>query len=155
MERWNGVQGQMLSKTGPRDTWSERIVSTNVTYNGTTHGTTTFPPAVVLYSFLCSDLDEVPEEYRDILARALRKYRDWKSMSVFVQKTTSVSLDDFSTFGNDIAPHFVLPLHSLYFPGELEESCGAFYQNLRSPPNTDGHRCRCPLSASLSRRPCR
>ena len=139
----------MLAKTGPRDTWSERIVSTNVTYNRTTHGTTTFAPAVVLNSFLCSDLDEVPEEYRDLLARALRKYRDWKSMSVFVQKTTSVPLGMTSRLT------LYSPLHLLYFLGELEESCGAFHQNLRSPPNTEGHHCRCPLSASLSRGPCR
>ena len=90
MERWNQEQGRILSKTGRRDTWSERIDSTLMIYNRTPHSTTGFAPAVVLYSFLCSDLDEVPEEYLDLLAQHLRKYRDWKSMRLFVKATTLV-----------------------------------------------------------------
>lgn len=90
MERFNQEQGKVLSKTGSRDTWSERIDSVTLMYNRTPHSTTGFPPCVVLYSFLCTELDEVPEEYRDLLAKELRKYRDWKSMRVFVQGTALV-----------------------------------------------------------------
>lgn len=98
MERFNQEQGKVLSKTGSRDTWSERIDSATLMYNRTPHSTTGFAPCIVLYSFLCTELDEVPEEYRDLLAKELRKYRDWKSMRVFVQGTALVPFIMISRF---------------------------------------------------------
>ena len=90
MERFNQTQGVMLSKTGPRDTWSERHDQNVVTYNRTPHSVSGFHPAVGLYSFICSNLDEVPETYRDLLRKELSKYKDWTSMKLYVQKTTLV-----------------------------------------------------------------
>lgn len=98
MERFNQEQGKVLSKTGSRDTWSERIDSATLMYNRTPHSTIGFAPCIVLYSFLCTELDEVPEEYRDLLAKELRKYRDWKSMRVFVQGTALVPFIMISRF---------------------------------------------------------
>jgi hypothetical protein len=88
----------MLSKTGTRDTWSERNGSNTVTYNRTPHGTTGFAPAVINYSFLCSNLDEVPEAYSDLLRKELHKYKDWTSMKLYIQKTTLVRSTMISRF---------------------------------------------------------
>ena len=71
--------------------WSEDLDRIITAYNSTSHRTIGFPPAVSLYSWICSDLDSVPEAYRPLLENYLRKYMDWNSMKLDIHDLVTAS----------------------------------------------------------------
>jgi len=90
MERANQTLSDMLAASGSRDRWSLRVREIVEKYNRTQHSVTKYPPAVVLYSYICNEIDEVPPPYRDLLAQEVGKYDTWKLMRLVVQSTTKV-----------------------------------------------------------------
>jgi hypothetical protein len=73
-----------------RERWSEVHRLTLEAYNRTVHTIIKNAPCVVLYSWLCTKLEEVPEVYRDLLAAELKKYDCWASMKAIVISETKV-----------------------------------------------------------------
>ena len=71
--------------------WSDELNRIITSYNSTVHGTIRYPPAVVLYSWICSDLDSVPEAYRPLLETYLSKYTDWQSMMLDIHDLVTSS----------------------------------------------------------------
>jgi malonyl CoA-acyl carrier protein transacylase len=81
-----------------REVWSEKLDDVLVAYNSTQHRVTQYAPAVVLYSWLCKDIIEVPATYRELLKKALSSYRDWTSMKLDIQNTVKVTPHIISSY---------------------------------------------------------
>lgn len=72
--------------------WSEVLVAVLISYNSTNHTVTGFPPAVVLYSWICNGLDSVPQSYRKLVEKHLKEYTSWESMRLIINETVKVAL---------------------------------------------------------------
>lgn len=75
---------------GGLNRWSQSLPKVICAYNRTHHRTTGFAPAVVLYSDICDKLEDVPEQYRDLLQQELSKFDSWKSMKLYVHAKSEV-----------------------------------------------------------------
>src|SRR5687767_960962 len=127
----------MLARAGPRDIWSTFLQDTIQKYNSTKHSVTKFPPAVLLYSHFCSEFNEVPISYRDVVGKELTKYDTWSSMRLVVQATAKVR---FNTY-------FYLPFLLVYWTKENMKKAAqkSIEDSIRRSLPTDitvGSKCR-------------
>ncbi len=80
----------MLAASSKRARWSEHVRKTLISYNSVRQSVTKHIPAVVLYSYICNSVEEVPEDYREVLQRELQKYASWEAMKVLIGKEVKV-----------------------------------------------------------------
>ena len=80
----------ILSKY-PRAEWSRYLQSAITSYNTTVHSTTGYPPAVTLYSQICSDIEQVPDHYREVVQKYLRTFDSFHSMKLIVHADAKVT----------------------------------------------------------------